>query len=177
MALGWVTRRADSNGFKFSPTKTVVMLFSRGRSEFKDPNLYIYGRRLPDVETTRFLGLVLDTRLVCHTCGTSKLFASGGCPCSVFFPMCLGEINASFSSVDITLSFCRTWITVLKSTLQVHRLAFALSTPYVTVESDWRGGLSVVRNPVFSRMQECYPSTFTVRLIWYVCGSDTKPLW
>lgn len=39
------------------------MLFSRGRSEFEDPDLYLYGRRLPVVETTRFLGLVLDRRL------------------------------------------------------------------------------------------------------------------
>ena len=60
LVLGQVTRWADSHGFKFSSTKTVAMLFSRSRGEFSDPDLYLYGRRLPVVETTRFLGLILD---------------------------------------------------------------------------------------------------------------------
>ena len=50
--------RADSYGFKYSPTKTVAMLFSQSRSEFRDPDLCLYSRRLPVVETTRFLGLI-----------------------------------------------------------------------------------------------------------------------
>lgn len=63
LALGRVTRWADSHGFKFSPTKTVTMLFSRDKSEFRDLDLYLYGRRLPVVETTRFLGLVFDRHI------------------------------------------------------------------------------------------------------------------
>ena len=64
MALDRVTRWADSYGIKFSPTKTVALLFSRSRSEFRDPDLYLYGRRLPVIESTRFLGLILDRRLI-----------------------------------------------------------------------------------------------------------------
>ena len=33
----------------------VAMLFSRSRDEFRDPDLYLYGRRLPVAETTCFL--------------------------------------------------------------------------------------------------------------------------
>ena len=63
LALGRVTHWADSHGFKFSPTKTVAMLFSRSRGEFKDPDLFLYDRKLLVVEMTRFLGLILDKRL------------------------------------------------------------------------------------------------------------------
>ncbi len=62
LALGHVTRWANRHGFNLSPTKTVTMLFSRAISEFRDPDLYLYGRRVPVVETTRFLGLILDKR-------------------------------------------------------------------------------------------------------------------
>ena len=63
LALGRVTCWADSHGFKFSPTKTVVMLFSWSRGEFRVPGLFLYSRRLPVVETTRFLDLIFDRRL------------------------------------------------------------------------------------------------------------------
>lgn len=63
LALGRVTRWTDSNGFRFSSTKTVAMHFSRVRGAFRDPDLYLYGRRIPVVEQTRFLGIVFDSRL------------------------------------------------------------------------------------------------------------------
>ena len=56
LALGRVTRWADSHCY-------VAMLFSRSRGEFRNPDLYLYGRRLLVVETTRFLGLILDKHL------------------------------------------------------------------------------------------------------------------
>ena len=63
LAFGWVTHWADSHGLKFFHTNTVAMLFSRSRGEFRDPDLYLYDRRLPVVETTLVLGLMLDGRL------------------------------------------------------------------------------------------------------------------
>lgn len=63
LALNRVTRWADSHGFHFSPAKTLTMHFSRVRGAFREPDLYLYGNRLPVVEQTRFLGVIFDSRL------------------------------------------------------------------------------------------------------------------
>ena len=54
---------ADTNGFKFSMSKSVIIHFCRIRGVHPDPDLYIKGQRIPCVQETRFLGLIFDQRL------------------------------------------------------------------------------------------------------------------
>ena len=53
----------DSNGFKFSPTKTVCVHFCRLRKAHPDPQLLLNGGPIPVVEQTKFLGLIFDNKL------------------------------------------------------------------------------------------------------------------
>ncbi|KAL5013377.1 hypothetical protein ScPMuIL_007647 [Solemya velum] len=55
---------ANENGFKFSMSKTVCMYFSRLRSGVRDPALTLYGQPIPVVKEFRFLGLLLDSKLI-----------------------------------------------------------------------------------------------------------------
>ena len=54
---------ADLNGFKFSPSKTVAVHFCNRKKCIRDPDLYLYGTRIPVKEETRFLGLIFDKKL------------------------------------------------------------------------------------------------------------------
>ena len=63
LAINRVSRWADERGFRFSPSKTVAMHFCRLRGVHPDPDLYIGNRRISCVETTRYLGLIFDSRL------------------------------------------------------------------------------------------------------------------
>ena len=63
LAINRVSRWAADSGFRFSASKTVAMHFCRLRGVHPDPDLYLAGRRLSCVETTRYLGLVFDSRL------------------------------------------------------------------------------------------------------------------
>jgi len=54
---------ADTNGFKFSESKTVCVHFCRLRKEHSDPTLTLNGKQIPVVEETKFLGLVFDRKL------------------------------------------------------------------------------------------------------------------
>ena len=54
---------ADTNGFKFSPSKTVCMHFCRLRKAHLDPSLTLNGTLIPVVEETKFLGLIFDRKL------------------------------------------------------------------------------------------------------------------
>ena len=56
----------DSNGFKFSQTKTVCVHFCRLRKAHPDPQLLLNGTSIPVVEQTKFLGLIFDKKLI-HT--------------------------------------------------------------------------------------------------------------
>ena len=53
----------DSNGFKFSSTKTVCVHFCRLRKAHPDPHLLLNGTPIPVVEQTKFLGLIFDKKL------------------------------------------------------------------------------------------------------------------
>ena len=53
----------DTNGFKFSPTKTVCMHFCQQRKIHADPVLTLYGSPIPIVDQTKFLGLIFDKKL------------------------------------------------------------------------------------------------------------------
>ena len=53
----------DSNGFKFSPTKTVCVHFCRLRKAHPDPQLLLSGTPIPVVEQTKFLGLIIHPQL------------------------------------------------------------------------------------------------------------------
>ena len=63
LTIDKVVRWAAERGFKFSPSKTVVMHFCRIRGIHPDPDLYIYGQRISCVQETRFLGLLFDCKL------------------------------------------------------------------------------------------------------------------
>ena len=63
LAINRVSRWADNQGFRFSSSKSVAMHFCRLRGAHRDPDLYLANRRLNCVETTRYLGLVFDSRL------------------------------------------------------------------------------------------------------------------
>ena len=57
---------ADTNGFKFSPSKTVCMHFCRLRKLHKlrpEPSLTLNGSPIPVVEETKFLGVIFDCKL------------------------------------------------------------------------------------------------------------------
>ena len=53
----------DSNGLKFSPTKTVCVHFCHLRKAHPDPQLLLNGTPIPVVEQTKFLGLIFDKKL------------------------------------------------------------------------------------------------------------------
>jgi len=53
----------DSNGFKFSSTKTVCVHFCRLRKAHPDPQLLLIGTPIPVVEQTKFIGLIFDKKL------------------------------------------------------------------------------------------------------------------
>jgi hypothetical protein len=63
ICLRGIERWADENGFKFSRTKTVCMHFCQKRSLHPDPELTLYGDKIPVVDETKFLGLVFDRKL------------------------------------------------------------------------------------------------------------------
>ncbi|OOZ57434.1 hypothetical protein BOW43_12400 [Solemya velum gill symbiont] len=55
---------ADENGFRFSMSKTVCMHFSRLISGVRDPSLTLYGNPIPVVKEFKFLGMLLDPKLM-----------------------------------------------------------------------------------------------------------------
>lgn len=58
---------ANENGFKFSPEKTVCVLFSRIRGMFPEPSLQLDGHDLVVQSNHKFLGLTFDKKLSFQT--------------------------------------------------------------------------------------------------------------
>jgi len=54
---------ADTNGFKFSPSKTVCIHFCKLHKPHPQPTLLLNGTSVPVVEETKFLGVVFDSKL------------------------------------------------------------------------------------------------------------------
>ena len=54
---------ADTNGFKFSTSKTVCVHFCRLRKFHSDPQLLLNGIPIPVVEEVKFLGIIFDKKL------------------------------------------------------------------------------------------------------------------
>jgi ribonuclease HI len=54
---------ANTNGFKFSKSKTVCMHFCQLRRHHDGPNLTLEGTPIPVVEETKFLGIIFDRKL------------------------------------------------------------------------------------------------------------------
>jgi len=54
---------ADTNGFKFSATKTVCLHFCRLRKLHPDPQLFLNRSPIPVVEEVKFLGVIFDKKL------------------------------------------------------------------------------------------------------------------
>ena len=65
---------ADNNGFKFSQSKTVCVHFCRRRGLHPDPYLVLYDNPIPVKKETKFLGILLDSKLtfVRHIKGLKK---------------------------------------------------------------------------------------------------------
>ncbi len=53
----------NENGFKFSPTKTVCVHFTKARKIQPDPELYLNGNKIPVVTEAKFLGVIFDKKL------------------------------------------------------------------------------------------------------------------
>ena len=81
----------DTNGFKFSETKTVCMHFCRLRKVHPDPVLLLNGTQIPVVEQAKFLGVIFDRKLtfVPHLrylrqkCMKALNLIASGCTCQV----------------------------------------------------------------------------------------------
>jgi len=54
---------ADTNGCRFSTSKTVSIHFCRLRKTCLDPQLFLDGTPIPVIEKTIFLGLIFDRKL------------------------------------------------------------------------------------------------------------------
>ena len=54
---------ADSNGFKFSISKTVCIHFCRLHKSHPEPQLFLNGNPVPVVEEVKFLGIIFDRKL------------------------------------------------------------------------------------------------------------------
>ena len=61
--LNRIEHWADSNGFRFSKTKTVCMHFCNLRRLHPEPELKLYGSAIPLVEQFKFLGVIFDKKL------------------------------------------------------------------------------------------------------------------
>ena len=61
--LNKLSEWADTNGFKFSSSKTVCMHFCRLHRVHDDPALTLNGSPIPVVEDTKFLGIIFDRKL------------------------------------------------------------------------------------------------------------------
>jgi len=69
--LNKLSHWADTNGFKFSSSKTVCMHFCRLCKPHVDPLLTLNGTPIPVVEETKFLGIIFDRKLF-HSSHTSS---------------------------------------------------------------------------------------------------------
>lgn len=58
-----VVRWADANGFTFSTAKTTAIHFNYSPRLFIPPDIHLYNKPIPYTETTKFLGLIWDTKL------------------------------------------------------------------------------------------------------------------
>ena len=63
LAIDGISERTTACGFRFSTEKTVAVHFCRTRGVHPDPDLFLYGKRIPCREEARFLGLTFDRRL------------------------------------------------------------------------------------------------------------------
>lgn len=61
-AINQTERWCTNNGFTFSVSKTAALLFSK-RPTQENPNLTLYGRNINFKSSTRYLGMIFDTRL------------------------------------------------------------------------------------------------------------------
>ena len=61
-SINMLSHWADTNGFKFSSSKTVCMHFCRLRNAHPNPELTLNGTLIPVVEQTKFLGVIFDNK-------------------------------------------------------------------------------------------------------------------
>lgn len=63
LAINKLTKWSSENGFRFSPSKTVCVPFSRRRGLFPDPSLQMNGQDICVQYEHKFLGLIFDRKL------------------------------------------------------------------------------------------------------------------
>ena len=63
-SINSITKWADNNGFKFSSVKSVAMRFTRSRRVEEIPTLTLKGDILPYEKEVKFLGMILDAKLL-----------------------------------------------------------------------------------------------------------------
>jgi hypothetical protein len=63
LTLNKLEKWCAENGFKFSPTKTVCVHFTRSRKLHPEPSLTLNGNLIPVVKEAKFLGVVFDRKL------------------------------------------------------------------------------------------------------------------
>ena len=63
LAVGRAHQWATAHGFKFSPQKTVAMHFTKKRGLFPPLDLSLGRNHIREVSETRFLGMILDSKL------------------------------------------------------------------------------------------------------------------
>ena len=63
LTLKRLEKWCGENGFKFSPTKTVCVHFTRSRKLHPEPELFINGTKIPVKNEVKFLGVLFDRKL------------------------------------------------------------------------------------------------------------------
>lgn len=63
LSVNKLSKWADENGFKFNPSKSACVLFSKKRGIAPAPEIYLNGQLLPVKTEHKFLGLIFDSRL------------------------------------------------------------------------------------------------------------------
>ena len=66
-SLNGIQTWADTSGFKFSTTKTVIIHFCNKRKLHADPHLTINNNIIPVVQETKFLGITFDQQIILYS--------------------------------------------------------------------------------------------------------------
>jgi hypothetical protein len=72
LCLNKIQNWADTNGFKFSRTKTSCVHFCNKRKLHDDPKLELDGSPIKVLKKVKFLGVIFDNKLKFHILQCSK---------------------------------------------------------------------------------------------------------
>ena len=77
---------ADTNGLKFSPSKTVCIHFCKLCKPHPEPTLLLNGTPVPVVEETKFLGVIFDRKLSFISSAYNIMTKYGLFPLQLYIP-------------------------------------------------------------------------------------------